>query len=192
MSTTAASARIHPKLKGLFKEAEGRHFNDTELDAILEIYPDLEKEVKAAKAVREVEKKVVKKVVREVFSQYDYEKHHEFALAKCPRDVRYVVAYATHAMLARDHKWFDDKILIWLKTILQSFQFPKRNSSASKALFADNELEKNLERLPQKFTSTFHCYYRIRQEMSRALKDDDFEQMEPYLTQALNTLTEEY
>lgn len=191
MSSTV-SARCHPKLREVFKSAEARHLDDSELDAVLSIYPDLEKEVAAARAVREVEKQVVKKVVREVFSQYDYEKHHEFALAKCPRDVRYVVAYACHAMLARDARWFDDKILIWLKTILQSFEFPKRNSSAAKALFADKDLENRLAELPQKSASVFHCYYRLRQEMERAIDPDSFEQIEPFLTQAINTLTEEY
>ena len=189
---TAASIRKHPRLDTLFKDAEARHLNDDELDTVLEILPDLKAEVQACREVRTVEKKVVKKVVGEIFSQYDYAKQHEHALAKCPRDVRYVVAYAAASMLFREPNYFDDKVLVWLKTILQSFEFPKRNVSSSGALFADESLEKALADLPPARQSVFHTYYRLREEMGKALSEPSFKEIEPYLTQALNTLTEEY
>ena len=193
MDTTATpSIRKHPSLETIFKGAEARHFEDGELKTVLEIYPDLELETQACREIREVEKKVVKKVVREVFSQYDYEKHHEHSLAKCPRDIRYVVAYAAASMLFRDPTYFDDKVLIWLKTILQSFEFPKRNISSSGALFADQKFEEALKALPPNRQSTFHTYYRLREEMGKAISATSFQKIEPYLTQALTTLTEEY
>lgn len=191
-STALESPRKHKALIPIFKEAEARHFQDGELETILQHFPDRDAEVKACREIREVEKKVVKKVVREVFSQYDYEKNHEFALAKCPRDVRYVVAYGACSMLLRDSSYFDDKVLIWLKTILQSFEFPQRKVQSSGALFADPVLEEALKAAPQKRQSIFHTYYRLRQEMGKALSKKSFELFEPYLTQALETLTEEY
>jgi hypothetical protein len=193
LATTATPPiRKHPSLESIFDDAEARHFKDGELETVLEIFPDLEAEAQACREIREVEKKVVKKVFREVFSQYDYEKHHENALAKCPRDVRYVVAYAAASMLFRDPAYFDDKILLWLRTILQAFEFPKRNVSNSGALFSDREFEEAVNAVPPNRQSIFHTYYRLRQEMGKAISAESFEKIEPYLTQGLNTLTEDY
>lgn len=186
------SLRNHPRLGPIFKAAEARHFKDNELDSILEEFPDRAPEVAAIRAIREIDVACISRVVKEVFSQFDYEKHHDYASAKCPRDVRYVVTYACAAMLARDLRWFEDKLLIWLKTILASFHFPARNPQASGGLFADEELEGKLKTLPQKMQSTYYCYYRLREEMKKELQPEHLQLIEPALTLALNTLTEPY
>ena len=134
----------------------------------------------------------VKRVVTEIFSQYNYEQLHEQAMAKCPRDVGYVLAYAVAAMLTRDPAWFDNKVLIWLKTILQAFDFPERTRSAAGALFADEVLEEHLARLPKKSRSVFHTYYRLKQEVEGELELDQAECLAPYLQQTIDTLTEAY
>lgn len=186
------SLRLHPRLGSIFQQAEARHFKDEELEAILHEAPDRAPEVAAIRAIRQVDVAIINRVVQEVFSQYDYEAHHDFATAKCPRDVRYVVAYACAATLAHDLKWFEDKLLIWMKTILASFNFPPRKPEAVGGLFADEELEAKLAKLPQKTQSTYHCYYRLRQEMQKELAPEHFRIIEPALTLALETLTEPY
>lgn len=191
-SDRSPSLRVHPKFLELFKQAEGRFFSDDELNFILSERPDLGPEVATARAVRPLASGVVKRVVTEIFAQYDYEKLHELALAKCPRDVNYVVAYATQAMLAQDLGWLDDKLLIWLKTILQAFDFPERTKSAVGALFADKELEDNLAKLPKKTRSIYHTYYRLEQEMQRELSQEQFAPLAPFLQLTLDSLTEAY
>jgi hypothetical protein len=186
------SVRHRPKLAELFQQAGGRHLKDDELDLLLGEVPELALQVEAARTIRSITTGVVKKVVAEVFSQYPYEKAHEYATAKCPRDVNYVVAYASLAMLARDPEWLDTKVLLWLRTILQSFEFPDRVKSAANALFADRVLEDALAKLPVKNRSTFHCYYRIQQEMRKAMPADQFEQIQPYLQLTIDTLTETF
>lgn len=186
------SLRRHPRLAELFRQAEGRHLSDEELEVLLSAVPDLAPQVEAARAVRSVATGVVKKVVSEVFSQYPYEKAHEMALAKCPRDVNYVVAYASLAMLCRDPEWLESKLLIWLKTILQAFDFPDRVKSSANALFADRALEDGLARLPKRARSIFHTYYRLQQELKKAMVAEQFELLQPYLQLTLDGLTEEY
>lgn len=186
------SVRLVPSVNEMFSQCAGRFFSDGELDLILAERPDLRPEAEASVAIREISTSVVKRVVGEVFSQYAYEKMHEFATAKCPRDVNYVVAYATHAMIAQDPNWLDSKLLIWLKTILQAFDFPERTKSAAGALFADKELEDALARLPKKSKSIFHTYYRLKQEMQRELSGAHFKLIEPYLQLTLDSLTEAY
>lgn len=190
--TDATPIRRHPQLIELFKSAESRHFTAEELNTIKQTLPDSAACCDAAQAIRKKDGKVVKAVVSEIFSQYDYETHHEFALAKCSRDVRYVITYATHAMLIDDIQWYEDKLLIWLKTILQSFDFPERKSKAGGGMFADAALEDALAKLPKKACSIYHCYYRIHQEMGRALEPDQFELISPFLERAMHVLSEEY
>lgn len=194
MSTTTPSTplRTDPKLGPIFKEAEARHFRDDELDAICAERPGLKTRCDAARNIRGKDVAIISKVVKEVFSQYDYDSRHDYASAKCPRDVRYVVAYCCAAMIADDMKWLEDKLLIWLKTILQAFEFPPRKPGSGTALFSDKQLEAKLAELPQKTQSIYHCYYRLRQEMARELSGPDYQLIEPYLTRSLDVLTEKY
>jgi len=190
--STTTPPRRHPVLAAVFKNAESRHFKDEELDLILREYPDKAMEIAAAKEIREKDVAIVNRVVKEIFSQYDYEKLHDFSSPKCTRDVRYVVAYSCMAMISGEPQWIEDKLLIWLKTILQAFDFPERTRPMSGVLFADQELEKALEKQPKKVKSIYHTYYRLRQEMAKELQPEHYELIEPYLTLSLDVLCEEY
>lgn len=192
MIAQTLSIRLHPRLSGLFKAAESRHFKDEELETILAERPDLQPLAETSQMVRSKDVAIINKVVKEVFSQYEYDKHHDFASAKCLRDVRYVITYACAAMMAEDLKWYDDKLLTWLKTILQAFEFPARKQGTGIVLFSDKILEDKLKTLPAKSQSLYHCYYRLRQEMEKELGEEHFTRVEPYLTSSLNVLTEEY
>lgn len=191
-TTLEKSVRLHPRLGTIFKDGESRHFKDEELDTILQELPHHSDRAAACREIRGKDVAVINRVVKEVFSQYEYDKAHDFSSAKCPRDVRYVVTYSCAAMLSDDTKWLEDKLLIWLKTILQAFEFPARKPGSGGALFSDSILEDNLKKLPQKTQSIYHCYYRLRQEMKKDLSPSTYELIEPYLTLSLQVLTEEY
>lgn len=179
-----------PRLRELYRAAEGRHFKDEELTELEQGWPELAPRLAAARAVRDHDLAVIRRVVTEVFAQYTYEKNHEHAQAKCPRDIRYVVCYAVQSMILEDPGWFDNKVLLWLKTILQAFEFPERSRAASRALFADKELEAGLAACNRRTRSIYHTYYRLLVEMRKDLEPAHFALMEPYLRQALETLTE--
>ncbi|MDZ4788014.1 MAG: hypothetical protein SH807_03660 [Blastochloris sp.] len=192
LNENKVSIRLHPRLSVFFKDAESRHFKDEELDTITAERPDLKNLAETCRLIRNKDVALINKVVKEVFSQYEYDQHHDFASAKCPRDVRYVVTYSCAAMLAEDPQWLDDKLLIWLKTILQAFEFPLRKPGSGGALFSDKILEDKLKLLPQKTQSIYHCYYRLRQEMEKELDPEHYKNIQPFLTASLNVLTEEY
>lgn len=94
-------------------------------------------------------------------------------------------------MVARDPKWYHDKLLLWLKTILQAFEFPERKSVSSGTIFSDDVLESKLEQLTTKNKSIYHCYYRLDQEFEKELGPELAPHFCPYIQQALNILTEE-
>lgn len=191
MSTATSAApppRLHPKLREIFRAAESRHFNDEELAAIRAVYPDRAADLEAAREVREKEVAVVSRVVKEIFVQYPYEQHHQHSTAKCVRDVRYVVAYAAMTMVTGEPQWFENKLLIWMKTILQAFEFPDRSRSGATALFADKTMESAVAAAPAKTKSIYQCYYRLKQEMGRDLSPASFQRLEPYLDQPIRVL----
>ncbi|MEZ0295987.1 MAG: hypothetical protein ACAI35_05975 [Candidatus Methylacidiphilales bacterium] len=190
-SVEYVSPRVHPALATLFRKAEARHFTDEELNDIVKMYPDRAGHVATVRSVRHKDLSIVNALVKEIFAEYGYEHAHELAYSKCTRDIRYVLIYATHSMLAQDPKWFDDRLLLWLRSILQSFTFPGRiKQDAGKAIFADPVLETRLKELPPQCRSIFHTYYRLQQEMQKKLDPPHYYLIAPYLSQATKTLSE--
>lgn len=115
----------HPELANMFRQAEGKYFTDAEFAKLESLYPNLKAHIEAAKDVRAKETGIVGRSVKEIYTMYPYEQHHEHATAKCVRDARYVLSYATLSMLIEDPRWFEDKLLIWMKTILQALSSRK-------------------------------------------------------------------
>lgn len=181
--------RTHAELEGLWKNAESRHLSAAELERYARV-TDQRVRVTAAQEIREVEARIVKEVVRSVFTKYPYEAHHDHATAKCIRDVRYVSAYATMAMLMDDVQWLDDKLLIWLRTILQAFEFPA-SVTKKKVLFAARSADPKMDGLDAKRQSIHDTYTRLRDGYREALTDSSYQLVRPALQRVVDTLTEE-
>lgn len=181
--------RHHPELEALWKEAEARHLSAPELERYGRV-TDQRDRVTAAQEVHEHEARIVKEVVLGIFAVYPYEAHHEQATAKCIRDVRYVSAYATMAMLMNDVQWLDDKLLIWLKTILQSFEFPA-SATKKKVLFAARSSDPKLDALDTKRQSIHDTYTRLRDAYRTSLTDSSYQLLRPALQRVIDTLTED-
>lgn len=186
---TGGSLRRHPQLAALFKAAESRHLTEQELAEYCAIVPEYTVRATAAREVAAIEQSVVQEVIDEIFAVYPYEKHHAAAAAKCPRDVRYVSAYATLSMLMNDPAWFDDKLLLWLKTILQAFEFPDRTSEKRKVLFGSSGDDKRLDNLKPMQRSIHETYSKLRQRYQERLSPDAYRLLESYLQQAIDVLS---
>ncbi|MFQ3580675.1 MAG: hypothetical protein SNJ67_06840 [Chloracidobacterium sp.] len=192
---TVLSPHRHPDLASIFRQAEGKYFTDAEFAKLESIYPNLSPQIAAAKDVRAKETGIVGRSVKEIYTMYPYEQHHDHATAKCVRDARYVLAYATLAMLIDDTRWFEDKLLIWMKTILQAFDFPEHGQTeAMREAFAkiDPTLAAKLKPFKGKVKSIYHMYYVVKRECQQELDAASFRLMAPYLDLAMNVLSEEY
>ncbi len=181
------SLRQHPQLKSLFKDAEARHFNDAEFDLYLSLYPEGGKRVAAARAVKEIDGQIVKKVITRIYEIYPYEQKHQLAIAKCIRDVRYVSSYATGCMLMGDLDWFRDKLLLWMKTIIQSFGYPDITPGKTR-YFTDPEILAHVMTLRSNQRSIYETYRGLLEEFRANLPADSFAEIEPYMSLALDTL----
>lgn len=185
---TTATLREHPQLSDLFKQAESRHFKDDEFELYLSIVPEMAPRVQAARNVKEVDGSIVKKIITRIYEIYPYEQKHQMALAKCIRDVRYVTAYATMAMLMDDGDWFRDKLLVWMKTIIQSFRYPDIPEGTNTRYHSDPAVLEHLQTLQSHQRSIYETYHGIVVEMKENLTPESFSLMEPHLKLARDIL----
>lgn len=187
MTTTSTSIRKHPQLMALFKEAESRFMKEEELSFYLSEYPEGEVAATAAGEIKGITNQITKKVIARIYEIYPYESNHQLAMPKCTRDVRYVIAYATLAMLMRDLDWFRDKLLIWMKTILQSFRYPDL-ADGSPRYHDSSEVLSHLESLQPHQRSIYETYYAVRDEMKSNLSEASYYEVEPFISLALEIL----
>lgn len=184
-ATLTDNLRHQPELKSLFKTMEGRDPKDEELALYRQIVPDYAHRAAAATAVREVEGPIVRKVIKAIFAAYPYEKHHQMATAKAIRDVRYVCSYGILSMLMGDVDWYRDKLLIWMKTIIQSFEYPNLDQG-KETLFKSERAHVQSLKPGQK--SIYECYYMLDREMEAALEPAHYREIEPFLKTAIQVL----
>ncbi|MBK8814910.1 MAG: hypothetical protein IPN42_05095 [Methylococcaceae bacterium] len=187
--------RDDERIKELFKEAESRHFNPQEFSRFLSLAPECKEREAVAKEIIEAEFPVVSKTVKQVFSLYPYPKFHELPLDKCIRDVSYVSVYATHSMMLNDPDWFRDKLLIWLKTILQSFDYPAREEldptvAATKPQLPFPEITAHADTLnPKGRRSIYETYARLIKNYQEVLSPKAFDMIRPHLQLAVDILS---
>ncbi len=182
------SLRHNPQLKTLFKDAESRHLNEDEFDLYLSIYREGGARVAAAREIKTVDGQIVKKVITRIYEIYPYEQKHQLAVAKCIRDVRYVTAYATNCMLMGDLDWYRDKLLLWMKTIIQSFGYPDIPAGTTERYFKDSEILAHIATLRPHQRSIYETYRGLLEEMRTNLSPSAFMEIEPYLSLSLNIL----
>jgi hypothetical protein len=85
--------------------------------------------MEAVDAIESVSKDSVRAVTDDIFSRYPYEQNHDFARAKCSRDISLVLTFGSHAALLGSVTYYEDKLLHWLRTIFQAFEFPSKGES---------------------------------------------------------------
>lgn len=189
LATSHDTLRFHPELTDLFARAESRHLTDDQFEMYLAVAGDHADRVSAAQEVKTHDAQIVRNIITDLYAIYPYAKHHNLAMPKCIRDVRYVTAYASMAMLMGDPQWFADKLLIWMKTILQSFEYPDIPAGTSRRLNPEPEVRAIIANLKPNQRSIFECYYRLRADFKKALSPAAFDEMSPYLQLPIDILS---
>lgn len=188
--TPTHSLRRHPLLKELFRRAEGRHFTEEELATYARSAPEFSHRATAARAICRHETSVVEKTVTEIFSLYAFTKHHRLAEIKAPRDITQVSVYATTAMLMNDSDWLRDRLLLWLKTMLQAFVFPKREPVGQRTLFGSRTSSQNpADNMAQRRQAVFETYVVLKRNYGQVLDATHFGLIDSYLQQVVDTLS---
>lgn len=182
------SYRFHPSLHALFKSAEARHLTEEELQHYESTLPDCKARADAAREIEKVETVIAGKIAKKVTDAYGYDEHHDLSTKKCFRDIGLAVRYATLSMLMNDADWYRDKLLIWFKTILQSFRFPEQKSGQEPLIEGSEYAEQLAARQPYQ-KSIFETYSLLKVHMKDSLSEPAYKEVEPFLQLALDTLS---
>ncbi len=162
--------------------------SETEIAEYRRALPAEEKRLGAAREIAQHEQAVVERVLMEIFAAYPFEANHAYAHSKCMRDIRSVSAYATLSMLMNDPHWFRDKLLLWLRTILQALYFPDREVAVKKTMFGASS-GGDVSQLAVNQRSIFETYSKLKSVYKEKLTPESFALFEPFLDQAVNTLS---
>ncbi|PTQ86569.1 hypothetical protein [Agitococcus lubricus] len=183
-----SSLRKHPEIADIFKQSENRHFTEEEFVEYLRCLPEHSHRVTAAREIAAAEQGVVERVVNEIFMLYPFEKKHAYSRTKCLRDIRSVSCYATLAMLMNDPHWYRDKLLLWLRTILQALYFPEREIVQRKTLFGSQD-DNELQDLAPNQKAIYETYTKLKNNYRERLSPESFSLFEKYLQQTIDTLS---
>jgi hypothetical protein len=182
------SHRKHPELMSLFTTVEGRFLNDEELAEYIRVLPNAKLRADVARIMRTREQEVVEQVVDHIFRDYPFEKFHPLARVKAIRDIRTVAAYTMLAMLMDDPRWLRDKLLLWLRTILQAFRFPDKEAQARKVAFGGQE-DSTVKQLKPEQRAIYATYSKLKSRFLEELDETGAALMAPYFQQVTETLS---
>ena len=169
------------ELQTVFRESEARHLTEEELQLYVKLLPESALRAEAARAAYSVELQVVEDTIDSIFEVYPYSKYHALHAEKCPRDVTNVSTYAVQAMLMDDNDWFRDKLLLWLKTILQAFKFPARSQPKETVLFGSDSETEIINSLPPGRQSLYETYLLLDRNYEQALEQAHYDLLQPHL-----------
>jgi hypothetical protein len=91
-------------------------------------------------------------------------------------------------MLMGDPDWFRDKLLLWMKTIIQSFGYPDIPAGTTERLFSDPEILAHIATLRPHQRSIYETYRGILEECRGNLSEPAFRELQPYLELAVEIL----
>jgi hypothetical protein len=115
---------MNSRFESMFSDAEGRYLSADEVQRMTTYIETLGSRIAAMKAIEAVEDKIVEEVIEEVWRKHaDFERRHVDAREKAKRDITLALRYCALAMVRDDDSFLTDKLLYWMRTILQAFHF---------------------------------------------------------------------
>jgi len=190
-SSHAQVKQMNSQLRSEFKDAEARHWTTKEFSVLLTHDKSAQTRIDVARVCYDNETRAVDEAIDAIFEIYPYHDCHEFSTEKCARDVTNVSTYAIHSMLIDDLDWFNEKLLFWLRTILQSFDFPARSKPKETLMFGNSEITEIINSLPAGRQSIFETYYLLEENYKKHLSEEQFEIFRPFISTVKDLLAGE-
>lgn len=118
---------MNQMLKELFFKAEGRYFNEAEGTQLLGYSEALLSHLETAQAIEQAEQDIIGDAAQNVMEEHP-DTRTQYGSGGEPRvrrDLTLVLRYASFAMVLQDPDFINDKLAIWLRTILLSLCPPE-------------------------------------------------------------------
>ncbi len=145
----------------------GLYLSEEKLRSLEKIDHLMAARVQAARKAEQAEPAILKNVIETVTRKYDFASNAVNYKEKCYRDVGLVYRYCVFSMLCDDMTILENKLLFWLRTILQSQNFAQGNDS----IRATYEL--------------------LLKESQKQLSPEVFRYLDPFLARAVTILPSE-
>ena len=157
-----------PLLDAIARDTPGRYLTAEELAALEQEDPLATRRIAAARAAQEREQSVLDATIRPILKKYDFVTgRHGYGPEKCYRDVGATYRYCVFAMLCESPELLDNKLLLWMRKIIQALNFPSGNESIAAT------------------------YTLLRREAARQLPKDAVTLLDPYFEQVAAILPSE-
>ncbi len=115
---------MHTQLREVMLGAEGRYLSSEEIDRVRNLVKSYEDRLAIMQKLELHEIEIVKETIDRVFEKFpQFYQDRPNAYDKCMRDESLVLRYATMAMVNDDPEIFTEKVLYWMKTVVQSMEF---------------------------------------------------------------------
>lgn len=151
-------------LESIRKTEPGRYLTIEEARALVAAEPYMAARVAASRAAEAAEKAVVQATVEAVLKKYDFKSGRGgYGESKCYRDVTLVYRNVVFAMLCDDPEMLQNKLLFWLRTILQALSFPGGTDSI-KMCYATLRKEA-FKRIPPESAALIDPFFKITEEI---------------------------
>jgi predicted RNA-binding protein Jag len=115
---------MYSQLSQMMVGAEGRYLNSEEMDNISEMVKTFHARFEVTQRLEAKEDQIIKAIVEkslEQFPQFAEERPNVFE--KCVRDETLVLRYAAMAYLNDDDEVFTEKVMYWMRTVVQAMNF---------------------------------------------------------------------
>lgn len=115
---------MNTQLQSIFSDAEGRYLQNEEIRALAAYTSTLKERVETMQLLEKKEAAIVKETLDIVFEKHpDLTSRYFRTRENCTRDVTLVLRFCAMAMVRDDVDYLKEKLLYWLRTILQAFEF---------------------------------------------------------------------
>ncbi len=115
---------MYSQISQMMTGAEGRYLNSEEMDNISEMVKTFHARFEVTQRLEAKEDQIVRAIVEkslEHFPQFAEERPNVFE--KCVRDETLVLRYAAMAYLNDDDEVFTEKVMYWMRTVVQAMNF---------------------------------------------------------------------
>ena len=110
---------MNKRIKQIINGSDSRYLNNGEMKEILAYTNSLPQRFKAAGLIEKAEADTVRYCIDQMRARYPgLEKYHMKGWDRSYRDIQLVVRYMVQSMILDDASVMEDKLLIWLKTML--------------------------------------------------------------------------
>ena len=153
------------EIEDMLCDAEGRYLEATEQSLLTAYAESLDDRLRTMRALQQHESEIVNATMDALWQEFpDMKANHVDAKKKGVRDLTLVMRYASMAMVRDSIDFLEQKLLYWFRTIINAFDMNQP------LVFAYQQLDK---------------------ETRRALTDEDYQHIAPYLARAQDILAPE-